>query len=184
MIELAGELVTDSNVRFITGLSEDVDLSSYSFNLMVAAASIHWMDHARLFPQLKEAAVPDHVFAVVEGDGAHEPPWKDDWLVFLSKWIPRTKGEPMDQANHDMFMNAYREFLDIQGEQTMISTPFRQTIDGFIGCQLSRNTFAPSMLGDQLSAFISELRELLEPHAANDQLTYEVDTVVTWGRIR
>ncbi len=38
------------NLLWVQGFAEDAPLDGWRFDLTVAAASIHWMDHDRLFP--------------------------------------------------------------------------------------------------------------------------------------
>lgn len=51
------------NIRWIESFAEDFPTDGQRFDLTVAAASIHWMDHARLFPHLLANAAPGHVMA-------------------------------------------------------------------------------------------------------------------------
>lgn len=82
------------NLHWVRGLAEEAPLDGWRFDLTVAAASIHWMDHDRLFPHLLAHAAPGHVFAAVSGDDAFEPPWQADWQRFLAKWVMEVTGRP------------------------------------------------------------------------------------------
>lgn len=46
------------NLHWVRGLAEEAPLDGRRFDLTVAAASIHWMDHDRLFPKLLLHAAP------------------------------------------------------------------------------------------------------------------------------
>ena len=175
------------NVKWVQGLAESVDLGEAVFDLVVADASIHWMDHAVLFPRLLGHVRSDHVFAVVDGDGAYEPPWEDAWDAFLAKWLWELKGDAYQphqpDSDYHRFMTRYRDWIDVQGERH-VQHEVSQTIDEFVRCQHSRDSFAPAKLGSKANAFDAELRQLLEPHAHGERLIYHVRTRIEWGSIQ
>lgn len=175
-------------IKWIHGLAEEAEFEGAPFDLVVAAASIHWMDHAVVFPKLLRAVSPGHVFAVVDGDGPRDPPWQADWDSFLADWIHELKGEPYEPHDPDgaflKRMNSYRRWLNISGEVTELSEPVHQSIDSFIACQHSRDTFVPSRLGARLDHFDQELRTLLQPYVNEGMLTYSVQSRLVWGTIR
>lgn len=176
-----------SNITWICSLAESAELIGAPYDLVVAAASIHWMDHAVVFPRLRAAVQPDHAFAVVDGDGAFDPPWQRVWDAFLMRWIFELKGETYEPDDRNSAfatrMGAYRSWLTVAGETEVVSGPIRQSVEHFVACQHSRDTFAPSKLGDRLAAFDRELGALLRPYAPDGVLTYRVRTNLTWGSI-
>lgn len=187
MIDLARRLEggTAANIRWVTGLAEDYDTAADDrFDLMVAAASIHWMDHNRLFPRLRMLASETHKVAIVTGDTPFEPAWADDWQSFLAKWVPIATGEEFDHARKDEKRSQYKAFLEIEGTEFFSSEPLEQSIEDFILCQHSRDTFAPSRLGELLPRFGAELRDVLLPHATDQTLRFSVRSQVLWGTIR
>ena len=172
------------HVDWIHGLAEDAPLGDAGFDLIVAAQSIHWMDHARVFPRLRSRARSPHTFAVVDGDAPFEPPWEADWRRFLTKWVPEISGQAFAPDDREAFFLRYQRFVEIDGDNHVPSAPIRQSVADFIACQHSRDAFAPSKLGDRRPAFDAELADILNPHAVNGHLTYTIRTRLTWGRIR
>lgn len=170
------------NLHWVRGLAEDAPLDGWRFDLTVAAASIHWMDHDRLFPRLLAHAAPGHVFAAVSGDDAFEPPWQAEWKRFLGKWVPEVTGRPLEPRWQDIIAGDFRGHVHVAGRESF-TAPFSQSVEDFIRCQHSRDTWAYSKLGARTAAFDGEIAEILEPHAANGQLAYTVRTLVTWGTI-
>jgi len=186
MIELGQSLTGGgaANIEWIEGLAEDASFRSGTYDLVVAAQSIHWMDQERLLPRLRRCVRPEHILAVVSGDHAFDPPWEDDWQKFLEKWVPKITGITLRETKRRRSSrNRYQRFVDVAGEQDLVSDPVSQSVDDFVNCQHSRDTFAFSKLGEQTEAFDSELREIVSPHAANDTLTFRVRTNLTWGQI-
>lgn len=171
------------NIEWVAGFAEAFDAPG-PFDLTVAASSLHWMDHARLFPHLRALAGPGHVFAVVSGDDAFEPPWQADWRDFLARWVPMLTGRAYDPQLLARQYAGHEGYLDIRESCTFVSAPFTQTIADFIACQHSRETFAPSRMGGQGTAFDAELADLLRPHAIGGKLRFCVLTSLDWGVIR
>ena len=170
------------NLHWVRGLAEEAPLDGWRFDLTVAAASIHWMDHDRLFPHLLAHAAPGHVFAAVSGDDAFEPPWQADWQRFLAKWVMEVTGRPFEPRRPDAIAGDFRGHVAVTGQE-FFTAPFSQSVADFIKCQHSRDTWAYSKLGGRTAAFDAELAELLAPHAVAGQLSYTVRTLVTWGSI-
>lgn len=171
------------NIEWISGFGESFQ-TERKFDLTVAGASIHWMDHERLFAHLRTLAKPGHVVAVVAGDAPHRPAWQDDWSDFLGRWIPLLTDHAFDHETHHREGSRYKSHLNIMGGRDFVSDPFTQSIADFVCCQHSRDTFAPSNLGDRREAFDAELTELLGPHAKDGLLTFRVATSLDWGTIR
>ena len=177
-----------TNITWVHDLAESANLVGSPFDLVVAAASIHWMDHSIVFPRLSSAVRADHVIAIVDGDGAFELPWEDAWDEFLAYWIYQLKGETYEPGRTDTAfatrMTRYREWIDVEGEINEVADKITQPIASFIACQHSRDTFAPSKLGARMDEFDAGLRTILEPHANDGALTYSVRTRLEWGSIR
>ncbi len=158
---------TSANINWVNGYAEDVTLTE-KFDVIVAALSIHWMDHKILFPKLTQHLKQNHLFAVIEGDGAYNPPWESDWQEFLSRWVPKISGQPLHTDKKRSFWEGYRDYVDVKDEFEVVSEPFHQSLDDFVLCQHSRDTFTISKLGDHRATFDAELKELLTPHTSQD----------------
>ncbi|MDZ7925969.1 MAG: class I SAM-dependent methyltransferase [Agrobacterium sp.] len=186
MIDLAHTMEggRSTNIQWIAGLAEDYEGSDNSLDLIVAAASIHWMEHYRLFPRLKSFASASHKIAIVEGDTPFKPAWAADWKLFLAKWVPIVTGKEFDHDRKQEMRSQYQSYLNLEGTEFFISEPIKQDVGDFIRCQHSRDTFAPSRLGDDLRRFDAELLEILSPHADDLMLQFSVGSEVVWGTIK
>jgi len=189
MLEQAQTIAGDhlAGVSWQHARAEDASLAGRQFDLMVAGASIHWMDHDVVFPRLLNHAHREHVFAVVSGDDASDPPWQSQWQVFLDKWIGNVSDVPYEPDNQNsefqQYMQRHTRWIDDLREETYTSL-VRQSVDDFVKCQFSRATFAPSKLAQDLPEFSHELKELLHPHARSGMLSYNMNATLQWGRIR
>lgn len=171
------------NINWIESTAEDAPLSGH-YDVVVAALSIHWMDHARLFPKLAMHLKPNHLFAVIEGDGAQKPPWEADWQSFLGKWVPKITGTSFQKDRGPSFWDTYRTYVDVVEEFAFVSEPIQQSLDDFILCQHSRDTFTISKLGVMRDQFDAELGELLNAHVGDDgQLRFRSFTKLTAAKV-
>ena len=185
MIALGRSLIHGErpNIDWVAGYAEDAALDG-SYDMVVAALSIHWMDHARLFTRLTRHLNPAHVLAVIEGDGPHDPPWQNDWERFLVKCVPLMTGAPFEPGQHPEFWTRYQQYVEIEDTVELISEPIHQSVDEFILCQHSRDTFTISKLGARRAEFDAELRELLFAYAdADEQLCFSTITTLTTAKI-
>ena len=188
MLSIARGLDDTNQIEWIEGDAETTQYGETKFNLIVAGASIHWMDHPSLFSHLKHHVTPRHVFAVLDGDGADNPPWEADWQAFLGKWVPLLTGEAFSPSAPD---SPYRlrqvehlKYLTNVSEVWTTTQSHTQSVTDFILCQHSRETFAPYKMGGHLAAFDQELADLLSPFADNGMLQFETETRLRWGSIR
>lgn len=173
-----------ANIEWIVGLAEDYENSGNCFDLIVAAAIIHWMDHNRLFPRLKSLASTNYKIAIVSGDTPFKPAWTADWELFFAKWVPLATGKEFDHDRKQEIRSEYQSYLHVEGAEFFISDPITQSVSDVIRCQHSRDTFAPSRLGDQLLQFDAELKEIPMPYADGLMLQFSVGSQVVWGTIK
>lgn len=176
------------NIRWVPERAEEAPFEGAPFDLVVAGASIHWMDHATVFPKLLASARADHLFAAVDGDGAFDPAWRCGWDDFLARWIYELTGEAYEPDRPDSAfarrMNRYRNWLNVSGEEAFMSEPIQQRVEDFIACQHSRATFAPARLGARVNEFDRQLAGVLEPHAVAGVVTFTIQSRIVWGTIR
>jgi SAM-dependent methyltransferase len=180
MLRLADDGWHD-NITWIYGFAETAPLDG-PYDLIVAGASIHWMDHAALFPKLAGLLSERGVLAVIEGDEAHDTPWDDEWVGFLTRWLERL-GDRYSPGEYRAAMTAFRLWLMIAGER-VFEDRFSQSIDDFIECQHSRASWSRANLGPLTAEFDADLLALLRPHARDGMLHYTTRTEVVWGRPR
>ncbi len=187
MIAAGQRLNHSSNINWINALAEEADFDQ-PFDLIVPGASIHWMDHPVLFPRLLNHVADQHIFAVVNGDGAFLPPWQEEWDAFLGKWVLELTGQPYEPNNDESAftkkMQRHREWLDLKGEG-YFGHGLTQSVGDFVRCQYSRDTFAPSKLQNRVDEFTADILSIVGAHASSeDMLSYRVRTTLEWGKIR
>lgn len=170
------------NIAWIVSTAESAPLAD-AYNLVVAGASIHWMDHEVLFPRLHQHMSPDGLVAVIGGDEAHDPPWAAQWPALMGKWIA-AMGGVYDQQTFNAQAAAHESWMDIDGRET-ITANISQSLEDFIDGEHSRGTWTRRKMGpERAAAFDADLRALLAPQAHDGMLTYETRTRLTYGRPR
>ncbi len=168
------------NVRWVHATAEDAPLSG-PYDLATAGTSIHWMQHAVVFPRLRSVLHEDACIAILYGDRPHDPPWQADTDAFLQRWLPRM-GRVYDPA----FGTGapHERWIDGMERATFISAVTR-SVEELVACEHSRATWTRARMGDALAAeFDRELGALLAPFARGGLLHFEVRTRVVWGRPR
>lgn len=168
-----------SNIRWIHNRAETVPLAG-RYDLVTAGASIHWMDHAVLFPRIAGVLAPGGFLAVVEGDGVADAPWMMEWLQFIEHWLGRM-GKPYNPDGFQQSMDAYLDWLTVKGQLTF-NTNVTQSIEDYTACQHSRASWSRRLMGTGRSLeFDDDLRLLLQPYSRGGTIQYTVTTTLTWG---
>lgn len=158
------------------------------FDLVTAGTSIHWPDHAVLFPKLARWT---RVLAVIAGDAPTRPPCGDDaWKTFHIRWLAiMAKRTPEVRREYDPIAFAaegsrHEAWMDIAGRERFAHV-FEQGVEAFITSQHSRATWSREAMGEALSAeFDRELDALMRPFATNGRLSLALETELTWGAPR
>ena len=177
----------DPKIRLVSARIEEAELSP-PYGLIVAAASIHWMELDRVLPRFRESLAPGAFLAVLDGDAPIDPPWEGEVTRFMLDFLENLEGErPKWWASAGQRLR--QPILDHKAFQrvgVMISKPVRvaQNIADFLRCEHSRATWSEDHLGEKATAqFDDGLSELLTPFATDGILTLSVQTRVEWGRI-
>ena len=169
------------NIRWIEAKAEAAPLRG-PYDLAVAGAAIHWMDHAALMPKLVQALRPGARLALVDGDGPAEAPWRAAYQAVIVRWVEKG-GRRWQDAAHTALVTAHLPWFDAEGSETF-ATDVRQAVEDLIAAEHSRATWARSRMGADAAAFDLDLRRALEPFAEDGEVVYRTRTTLTWGRPR
>lgn len=184
MIELASSLHSGDhpNINWVRASAEEAPLDG-AYDLITAGASIHWMRHEVLFPKIARHLEPRGIVAVIDGDGAFDPPWSREWREFMTRWLAMS-GATYDERAFDAELRAFEQWMNVSGRRSFVFE-FEQSIESFIACQHSRATWTRAKMGhDRANTFDHELRELLLSYARDARLRYRVKSRLTWGTPR
>lgn len=168
-----------ANIAWTCATAEEAALDGL-FDVVTFGSSIHWMDPEAVFAKLRSHVTPGHRIAIVAGEDAYEPAWAPAWREFLEKWVPEVTGRPLGSHEWRASRARHLAHLDVIRTEVFVSEPFEQSVESFILCQHSRNTFTLSNLGARVDKFRDALRRVLTPYAdAKGVLSYRVQTRLT-----
>jgi SAM-dependent methyltransferase len=190
MIERArGDERDSSRITWIAGDVHTAKLAA-QYDLIVAGASIHWMDLDRLFPYLVPHQSARGVVAFVEGDAAVNQPWgREELAVMKATQIAINDVRPawVDAASFPAPIKDHivRHPWFVRSDRLIATHPVSQSVDDYIEISFSRQSFAlDTMTEAAASAYRDAIREILTPHATEGLLSYEVGVTLEWGTLR
>lgn len=167
------------NIHWVHARAEDAPLEG-GFDLVTAGTSIHWMDHAVLFPRLADLT---SIVAAIAGDEPAAVPWREEWRALNYRWLERV-GRTPDPVGRAAAGRAYEAWLDIAGRETFDFT-WRQPVDDFIACQHSRAAWNRAGMGDVAAReFDADIAATLAPWIKDGVLTLNLTSHLTWGAPR
>jgi hypothetical protein len=140
------------------------------------------MDHGIVFPKLRSHLADGGVVAFIDGDGAHEPPWDDEWLEMTKTWLARV-GKGYDEQAFHRDMHAHEDWVDILGRKSFLFEMVQRPED-FIEREHSRATWARSKMGGLADEMDEDMRAVIAPHVTRGLVHFQVQTVVVWGTPR
>jgi SAM-dependent methyltransferase len=172
-----------SNIRWVEGRAETFD-DAGRFDLVAAGTSIHWPDHAVLFPKL--AAWTD-TLAVIGNADLVPPCGEAAGLDFLKRWLAimaeRTPDvrRPYDPAGFAAEGARHEAWVDIAGRERFAHA-HRQALADYIDGQHSAATWSRVAMGPALAAeFDRQLEALLAPFAEGGMLELRYVSTLVWG---
>ena len=178
----------DPRIRWMCTRAEDAELRG-PYGLIVAGASIHWMDLDRVLPKFGAALSKGAVLAVLDGDAPIDPPWEADATRFMLDFLERREGKrPEWWANAASRMDLpvlTHPAFDRVGSLVTKPIEVSQSIEDFLRCEHSRATWSEEILGESdVREFDAQVIRILTPYAKNGVLTYSMQTRIEWGKIR
>jgi len=170
-----------SAIHWILASAEDAEFTG-PYDLITAGASIHWMDHAVVFPKLRAHLADDGIVAFIDGDGAHEPAWENEWSEMTKTWLKRV-GKSYDERTYHRDMHAHEIWVDILGRKSFLFEMVQRPED-FIEREHSRATWARSKLGPLADEMDEDMRAIIAPYVERGVVRFRVQTCVVWGTPR
>ncbi len=171
-------------IRWILAPVETAPLDP-PYALAVAGASFHWFDPERVLARLRGVLSSRAVFAVLDGDGPWRPPWEDQEIAIMVDFVERITGvrptwRGTDVATKPLVTSPGFERLGVR-----ITEPvrFEQSLDEYVACLHSRQTFCLEAMGATLAAeFGAVIRAMLAHWSEDGRVRFEVRTRIEWGR--
>lgn len=165
----------DPRIRWIIGRAEAAPLSP-PYGLIVAGASLHWMQPEVVLPRFRDALAHGARLAIVDTETTHSGAWRPEMLDVIRRYSPLEH----HVETHELvarFVEQGRFVLE--GEERTAPEPFDQSIDDYLRLLGSTSTLSRVTLGRSASSFDSECRRLFARHKMH-RIRSEVVGYVAW----
>ena len=167
-------------INWICSSMEEAPLEG-PYNLIIAAASLHWMDWDVVLPRFASVLKNKGHLALVE-DVTLPTPWETEARPVFSRYSMNKDFTPYDMKT----IAADLETKGLFGKKGCRETKpieFRQSIDAFIESAHARNGFSRDRM-DQIEAaeFDTKLKDVLSKHCPDGQVAKQIKGRVIWGK--
>jgi hypothetical protein len=145
---------------------------------VTAGESLHWMDWYRLMPRLAGLLV-DGAYLAIIGRGEARTRWWDDLLALIQRYTTNRDYQPYNIVEE----LEKRSLFEQHGSESTAPVPVRQSVASYIESIHSRNGFSRDRMTAQAALdFDSHVARLLDSHATDGEVAFDVVGDVTWGR--
>lgn len=178
MIEMGKRLPGGDNpkINWITAGMEEAPLRA-PYSLIVAGASLHWMDWYAVLPRFSHSLAPGAYLAIVD-----QIEQASGWSVELGDAIRRYSTNREYRPYNLVEELERRGLFERAGEESTAWQPFSQPLREYIESIHSRNGFSRERMSPEAAAaFDEEVRRIVEPFAKNDTLQLQINGKTTWG---
>ena len=164
------------NIRWVCQSAEDFPYEA-RYSLIVAGASLHWMDWHVVLPRMGRSLSRRGYLAVV-GGRVVVAPWIDDLNSSLPKYSTNKDFAPYNLIEE----LERRELFSVVGRRRTSPREHHMSVDQYVELLHARNGFSRERMEPQSAAdFDAFVRQLVAPFASGGILGMEVVTDVTWG---
>ncbi len=164
-------------IRWLHGAIEDIPLAP-PYALVTTGQSLHWMDWDIVLSRFARSLTPHGMLAVLDVEVAPTP-WSKDVLTILRRYSTNPRYQPVDIIKE----LEKRHLFQKVGEANTTSVPFEQTVENQVeGFHSQSSLSRDHMTPENVAAFDAEMRELLNSHAQDGNITIHVYSHIVWGK--
>ena len=165
------------NINWVCQSAEEFAYDA-RYSLIVAGASLHWMDWYKVIPRMAGALSDLGYLAIVGGRGIDTAPWVDGLNEIIPRYSTNKDFQPYDLLDE----LERRRLFSVVGRKRTAPQKYSMRIDQYVELFHARNGFSRQRM-DPHSAieFDAAVRELVDPHTPEGVLTFNVTTGITWG---
>lgn len=149
------------------------------YALITAGQSLHWMQCETVLPKLSAMLTPNGVLAITTLLFEPSLPWQDGDVAIMKKysnnpaWRSRNTADELENAG--LFKR-----LGVRHTEPFL---IKQTVSDYIESQHARSSLSlETMTLSEVEGFKQDMRNLLQPFATHDVLTFSVVGKVVWGK--
>jgi SAM-dependent methyltransferase len=150
----------------------------YSYSLICAGQSLHWMDWEGLFPKIKQMLHNDGFIVLAKREVLGHP-----WTSRLKKLIPHYSTN-QDFQPYDLVDELVARGLFVEhGRITTCAVPFEQSLEDYVESFHSSNGFSRDRMDEKSAAAFDKLVEdIVSKYSQDNIVTGEVRATVVWGK--
>jgi hypothetical protein len=128
------------------------------------------------------------MLVVLDGDAPVDAPWEREETAFMIDFIAARDGQRPKwwKTVRERFLEPVlvHPAFERLGHRITAPVSFSQSIGDYLRCQHSRATWSEDHLGEKASEeFDGATTAILNRHARDGMLTFEVQTRIDWGRV-
>jgi SAM-dependent methyltransferase len=166
-----------ANIRWIIGAAESA-LVDPPYALVVAGASLHWMDWNIVMPRLADMLTPGGVLAIV-GDHTVPPPWWDELLPVILRYSTNpTLRLEFDWIAYLHERGLFKIVQRVETESETFSQPLAHYVESFHAREsLTRERLTP----EEASSFDREVGAIVRRYVPGD-VTLSHRAHLVWGK--
>jgi trans-aconitate methyltransferase len=151
-----------------------------AYALIVAAASLHWMDWEEILPRFASHLVPGGVLAIVE-ERAQANPWDTHLGPILHRYSMNRDFSPYDMTTIVAELEG-RQLFQLRGSYETPPMRFQQSIDAWVESFHARNGFSRDRMVPQAAqACDAALRATILPYCPNGTIEHYITARILWG---
>lgn len=165
-----------ANIRWVCQSVEDFAYDT-RYSLIVAGASLHWMDWYDVLPRMA-GALSDHGYLAIVGGHEIDAPWVDDLKTIL-----RTYSTSKDRGSFNVIDQLeHRNLYSVVGRRGTTPTKYQISLERYVDLLHARTGFSRQRMGQKSAEkFDATVRDLVSPYIRGDRLSLEMVTNITWG---
>ena len=166
------------NIRWVYTSAEDFDYQE-RYGLIVAGASLHWMDWYAVLRKMRRSLLENALLAIAVGRQEEDDPWRDSLREIIPRYSTNQDFEP-----YDLFEELEsRSLFQVVGRHKTAPMHYQMRIRDYVEMIHSQNGFSRErMTAESAAAFDSEVTAAVTPFASGDEVSLELTSTVTWGR--
>ena len=150
-----------------------------TYGLIVAGASLHWMDWNVVLPKFGRHLANGGTFAIVSGDAPIKAPWGDQRKSLIADYSTMKNFQWFDMVAEI----EKRKLFKVENIQLCQPIKITQSVDDFLKAEHSRSSLSIEAMGpDRANEFDHKFRAILDPYIKDNTITYPVSTKITWGK--
>lgn len=165
------------NIRWVCERAEEFPYENRRYGLIVAGASIHWMDWHTVLPRMATSLCGGGFLAIVSGHEIAAP-----WVESLNSILPQYSTNRDFGRHSAVYELEERQLFSTVGRRRTAPREHNLTVEDYVELLHARNGFSRQrMTPEQAVAFDAAVRELVAPFAHDEVVQVSMTSRIAWG---